>query len=307
MSYPNPPGQPPAYPPAPGYNPAPAHLRGRRPLQVAIPLLVAGLVLVIIGIVVVATKSLGKVNDFQRVDVSAATGTVTFKDAGNYVAYYEADDVDSNIRSVPAVRIALQSPSGKVQQLTTPYGGRSDGKIKIITYDYGGHKGVALYQFKITETGTYEVALEAPPGTASGADIAFGKSIAAGTVAGGLLVVLGILLLIAGIVLLIVGLVKRSRHKRDLREGAYASPFFGGPPPGGPGGPPPGGWQAPQQQPPPGGWPPAQQPPGGWQQPPPGGWQQPPQQQPPPGGWPPPQEQPPGGWQQPPQQPPHES
>ena len=227
---------PPPYPPAP-YPAArppqrPAHLRGRKPLIVSIFLGVAGLALLIVGAVVVGTQSLGKVNDFQRVSVSAGTGTVTFSGTGGYVAYYEAPNYDTGSKQVPIVRVRLTAPSGQQMILQTPYGNRSDNKVKSLTYDYNGHHGAALWQFHISETGRYRVDLAAPPGAAPGADMAFGRSIAAGTVVGAILVALGILLLVAAIVLLIIGLVKRGRHKAELRTAAY----YGGPPPP-PGGP----------------------------------------------------------------------
>jgi uncharacterized membrane protein YphA (DoxX/SURF4 family) len=210
-------------------------LRGRRPLQVGIPLLAVGLVLLIAGIVVVVTNSLGKVDGFDRVPIASGTGTATFDNPGGYLAYYEAPGLDVDKESPPEVAVRLTSPSGKSMILTTLYGGGRT-TIKRLTYDYHGHNGAAFYQFHIDETGTYQVKIIAPPGLPSGATMAFGKSIAAGTVAGGLLVLFGILLLVAGLVLLIVGLVKRSRHKRELRNPPQ---FYAGPPPGY-AGPPPG-------------------------------------------------------------------
>jgi hypothetical protein len=284
MSYPNPPDQSAGYPSVPGYGaaPAPTRLRGRIPRRLGWVFLVVGIVLVIVGAIVLATKSLGKVDDFQRVKVADGTGTINLE-AGNYLAYYEAPGVDSDIDTVPAVGVAIQSPSGVTMVLRTPYGNRSDGKVKILTYEHDGHHGVALWQFKVTESGTYKVQVEPTPGTAADADIAFGKSIAAGTVAAVLLIGGGILLGVAAIVLLIVGYVKRDRHKKQLFAGAA---FHGAPP--GVQWPQQTGGQWPQQQPPPasGQWPPPQPPGGQWPPPQPPGGQWPPP--PPPGGqWPP--------------------
>jgi hypothetical protein len=250
MSYPNPPGPPSAYPPPPsgGLSAQPGGpLRGRIPRRLGWIFLVVAVGLFVGGGIVLATKSVGAANKFQRVDVPTTTGSVTFKNTGKFVAYYEAKGVDSGIKQVPAVGVALQSPTGKIQTLTTPYGGRSDNKIKILTYDAGSHHGVALYQFTITESGTYRVATQPTSDTATDAKIAFGKSIATGTVTGALLIVGGVLFLIAAVVLLIVGYVKRARHKNELQSGQ----FYGGPPPGYPGqqppfgGPPPPGYGTP--------------------------------------------------------------
>jgi hypothetical protein len=255
MSYQQPSQYPQPYPNTPGADAGSGgkpRLRGRTPLRLSIIFFVVTVILFVVGGAVLATKSLNKVNDFKRVDLNSS-GTVNFTRTGNYVAYYEADDVDSGTRAVPLVPIAVQSPSGKVQRITKPYGGRSDNKIKILTYQYNGHNGIAMYQFKISEKGQYRVEVGTNTRAASGADVAFGESIAGGTVAGALLIVAGVLFLIAAIVLLIVGLVKRSRHRKELQSGGG---YPGGGYPGGgyqgggyPGGPPPGQqWpQGPQQ------------------------------------------------------------
>lgn len=241
MSYPAPPPYPQQQPSGPLGK---QRLRGRTPLRLSIIFFVVAVLLFVVGGIVLANKSFSKVNGFERVKL-ASSGSVQLNRTGNYVAYYEADNVDSGTRSVPRIPIAIQSPSGKIQQLNTPYGNRSDGKVKIITYQYNGHNGIALYQFKISEKGTYKVQVGSNTAAASGADMAFGESIAGGTAAGALLVVGGGLFLITAIVLLIVGLVKRSRHKKELQYGYQ------------PGGPPQGGQQWPQQPPPgqPGGYP----------------------------------------------------
>lgn len=191
--------------------------------------LAVAVALFVVGIVVVGTKSLSKVNGFQRVPIPTDSSTVTFDHTGKYIAYYEADNVNSDIREVPAVGVAIQAPNGKVTRITKGYKQRSDGKIRIFTYDYNGHKGVGLYEFTITQTGSYKVATRPTTATASNAKIAFGKDISGGAVAGGILIVIGVLALIAAIVLLIIGYVKRSRHKKEQRAGAYGGGY---PPPG---------------------------------------------------------------------------
>jgi hypothetical protein len=290
MSYPPPPS--PAYPPGPGAPPpGKVRLRGRIPRILGWTLLGLAVALFIAGVVVVGTKSYSKVNGFQRVPVPTNNSTVRFDHPGKYVAYYEASDVDSGIREVPAVGVAIQAPDGTVTRITHGYKEHSDGKIDIFTYNYNGHKGVGLYEFNITQTGVYHVATRPTPSTASDAQIAFGKDISGGAVAGGVLVIIGIVFGIAAIVLLIIGYVKRSNHKGELQRGqqywgGVPTPAYGGQPSGGYGAPqgfapPPPGFQPPPQQGPPQQGPPQQGPP---QQGPPGYGQQPP----PPYGAPPP-------------------
>ena len=226
-----------------------------------------GVVLIIVGIVVVITGSLSKVNGFQRVRLADGSGAVTFSGTGGYVAYYEAGDVSSSTSNVPLIAITLTGPSGTTFPLTTPYGGRTDGRITKLDYDYNGHHGLALYQFHISEPGSYQVQLAPNRNAPPDAQIAFGRSIAAGTVAGALLVLAGVLVLVGGLVTLIVGLVKRSRHKRELATAGYWQQ----------------GWPPQQPQPWQQSWPPQQ--PQAWQQ----GWQP----QPPADVWDPPSPPPP--------------
>jgi hypothetical protein len=282
--------------PAPqyGYPPTPPEakpkLRGRTAVRVGAILTGAAIVLIIVGAVVAATHSLSKVDNFQRVTVSDGSGTLHFDHTGGYVAYYESDAVTNSTREVPLIPVRLTDPSGTSKVLTTKYGDRSDGKIKLLHYDYHGHQGLAMWQFHIDTPGTYKVELGGNTRAAPDAVVAFGESIAAGVAVAGGLIGLGVILLIAGIITLIVGLVRRSRHKSELAT-AVAHP--------------PGGWpqqpwsqeQWPPQQ--PQQWPQAQQP---QQSQPPQQWpstheyQQPqwPQQQP--QQWP----QPPGGPESPP-------
>lgn len=256
MTYPPPPPpeQPPAYPQPPsGYGappPGPVRLRGRTPRILGWIFLALAIVLFVVGGVVAATKSLGKVNGFHRVSIAAGGGTVTLDGTGKWVGYYEASDVSNSIDRIPNIRILITSPSGATVPFK-PYGNRSDGKVKKLTYDYNGHKGAAAFQFTADEKGTYQIRLQAEEQLPSDAQIAIGRDIETGTIVAGILIVLGILAIIAAIVLLIVGFVKRGRHKRELQSGFYvgAPPGYGGPPPGGggpppgyPGGPPAGNW-----------------------------------------------------------------
>ncbi|MEO8889833.1 MAG: hypothetical protein ABI301_04165 [Jatrophihabitantaceae bacterium] len=276
MTYAYPAGQ---YPTA-GEPVRPKHLRGRKPLWAALIAFVIAVILFVVGGVILGTKALGKVDGFQRVSIASGEGTVTLDGTGKWVGYYEASDVSSSIDAIPHFRVAVTSPSNQNVTLES-YGNLSDGKVKKLTYDSGGHKGAAAFQFTVTEKGTYRIQLQAVDSLPSGADVAIGRDIVAGTVVGALLILAGVLFVIAAIVLLIIGLVKRSGHKKQLASGAYGGAYGGA---------------GPVQQ-----WPPQPQQPQQW----PAGQQQQPQQWPSaPQQWPnePPQQQP----QQPPQQWPNE-
>jgi len=275
------PGNYPAGPgnyPASGYGPphpaqygvpqAPPHLRGRRPIQVGIALLVAGLALAIIGGVVGSANADRKVPGFQRVALADRTGTVTFKSAGGYLAYYESSSVSAHTKSVPVIAVTLTNQAtGQQMTLDRLYGQRADGTFKALRYDYKGHKGLATWQFHIDQAGAWKVELAPTPGAAADAQVAFGKSIAQGVVVGAILILVGVLAVLGGLITLIVGLVKRRRHKRELRTSSPYAALAAGPSwPGSPGGS--GGWtQSPGWTPPPGQAQPPSEP--GW--PPPGG------------------------------------
>jgi len=280
VTYPSDPNNPssggfqgyPATPPAggvyPGYPAAqpPRRTRGTRAVQVGAILMAAGIVIAIIGSVIGSKTSDSKVNGFQRVQLADKTGTITFKNSGGYVAYYESKSVtDSTNQKVPLIEVTLTPTSGQPLPLTTPYGNRSDGKIKYLHYDHDGHKGLAMWQFHIDQSGTYKVDLQDRSGVAaSDAGVAFGKSIASSQAATAIVFGFGGLLLVAGLIVLIVGFVKQRRHRRELRAG------YGGVQPG--------GW--PQAGPP--SWPSGGQPTQQWPAPPSDshtGWPPPPDQQ----------------------------
>jgi hypothetical protein len=279
------------YPAPPyGYPPTPPEgqpkLRGRSAVRVGAILTGLAVVLIIVGAVVVSTRSLSKVDNFQRIKVSDGSGTLHFDHPGGYVAYYESDTVTNSTRAVPLIPVRLTDPAGTSKILTTKYGDRADGKIKLLHYDYHGHQGLAMWQFHIDTPGTYQVELGANTRAAPDAVVAFGESIAAGVAVAGGLIGLGVALLIAGVITLIVGLVRRSRHKTQLATAApYPAAAGGWPQPQWP----PQPWsqeQWPPQQ--PQQWPPAQEPQQPQQWPPAHEPQQPqwPQSQQPPQQWP---------------------
>jgi hypothetical protein len=246
------PGQP--YPPAG----APPRLRGGTPLKLAIAFGSIGVIAVIVAAAVGFGTGLRKVDSFQRVPLSPGIGSVHFA-AGNYVAYYEAPNYNTNGHTVPVVIVQLRRGQAGPLVRRSLYGGQSDRKVKSLTYDYHGHHGAALYQFTIKRAGTYRVALQAAPASNASpqADIAFGTSIAGGLAAGGILGGLGLLAILVALVLLVIGLVQRNRSRRVAAQSGYGGGrppgYGGGPPPGYGGGPSPGypypppTWQPPQQ------------------------------------------------------------
>jgi hypothetical protein len=227
MTYPPP-------PPAPTTAGGKPRLRGRIPLRLAIIFLVLGVAGIVVGSVIAVNGALKKVDSFQRINVPAA-GQIASKrmdfGTGGFVAYYEASRIDS--KHIPLLPVRLTSPSGKKMVLDVPYGGQRGGTtLKALTYDYNGHNGIAMWQFNLNQSGTYLVEVQGSPNAASGAKVAFGRSIGKSTVSAALFIVAGVLLLIAGIVLLIIGLVKRSHSKKELAaaaaygQGGYGQPGY---------------------------------------------------------------------------------
>jgi hypothetical protein len=223
----------PASPPPPGGQP---RLRGRIPLRLALIFGVVGIALAIAGGAVIATKSFSQVDGFSRVDIAAHNGVARFASAGNYLAYYEAPGASSLKKQIPLPLIALRSPSGQTQQLETLYGGQPRDTLRLtstLSYDYHGHSGTAIYQFRVPEAGTYQVLVESSTAPA-GSDVAFGKSIGKSLALGAGMLAPGVLLVLVAIILLIVGLVQRSSSRKRLAamQNQYgSSPGYGYPPP----------------------------------------------------------------------------
>ncbi len=217
MSYPPPPQSPQQQPPS-----GKVKLRGHTGIRVGAILSIVGLVLLIVGIVVIVTQSFSKVDGFQRISFRQQTGTVHFTSAGGYIAYYEAPGVTSNITFVPGIELAMRNKATGAPVAFVPYGNNADGKLDRLTYDYHDHHGVAYRQFHINTPGTYEVAIRGSSGVDQNGDVAFGTSIAKGTVVGAGATAIGVLLLIAGLIVLLVGLLRRRGHKKQLAHyGGY--------------------------------------------------------------------------------------
>jgi hypothetical protein len=201
-------------------SPSPPPARGRWAIIVGAASMVLAVVAMIVG---AALGSPTAVDQFQRVRVSDPSGTITFDNTGDYVAYYESTataelgDQPEKVAAnrVPRVPVQLTNQAtGQRLVLNTPYGNRPDGKPKKLHYDYGGRGALAMWQFHISQTGRYRVELGTSPAPDADAVVAFGPSTA--LAAGGIAVILGALMFIAGLTTLIVGLVKHGRSKREV-------------------------------------------------------------------------------------------
>jgi len=218
---------PPAYP---GYPSAPVRLGGRIPLRLALVFGVIGVALLVVGGIVGFSQGLNKVDSFQRVSPADGIRTVHLN-AGDYVAYYEAPNYDTNSKTVPILVLQILDPSTGHLLTGSLYGGRSDHKVEILTYDYDGHHGAALYQFRVPHNGTYQVRVVRPPAStaAPNSDIAIGHSIATGLAVGGVLAVVGGIAIVLALILLIVGLVQRRSSKKRLGAaqayGGHSAPY----------------------------------------------------------------------------------
>jgi uncharacterized membrane protein len=246
-------------------------LRGHTGIRVGIVLAAVGLLITIVGIVLLVTQSFSKVDGFQRVSFAQSSGSVTFGKAGDYVAYYEAPGVTSDIGYVPGVAIELRSAATGADVELVRYGNNANGELDRLTYSYGGHHGVAYRQFHISAPGRYQVTVRPGTGADPSGDVAFGTSIARGTVLGAAATVVGVLLLIAGVIVLIVGVARRHGHKKQLQRYGYPPmyppsihppPGFAGRPGYPPPGYPPSAYPPPPAYPAPGSAPPGSAPPG---------------------------------------------
>lgn len=199
--------------------------------------MVIAVILVVVGAVVGVSRSLAKVNDFQRVRISAGSGTIRFKHRGGYIAYYEGPEVTGDEKHIYVVPVTLTNQAtGQTLRLHTPYG-EHGGEAKKLHYDYNDHEGLAMWQFHISTPGRYHVQIGPVVRGSERGTIAFGTSIASGVVAGGLMIILGVLAFIAGLIVLVIGLIIRSSSRKRMLAGAYGygPPGYGGPGYGAPG------------------------------------------------------------------------
>jgi hypothetical protein len=219
-----PPGS--GYPPAGSYPPPgsgfasvqPPKVRpGRLWYLVALALFAAGLAWLIVGIVNLGTT----VNDLQRVPLPAG-GTISFSSSGSYTVYYEGPGSQSNQIPPYNIHVTPASAGAAVSGLTT-YG-------SSVTYNIGSHHGRAVLTLHVTKPGRFRVSATGRQGT--GADLAFGGSIANGVVG---VLLPGVPLMIIGVLAAVLLLIIRIVRKRGLQRQPYA-PFVsapgGGSPPG---------------------------------------------------------------------------
>ncbi len=199
---------------------------GRRSLLLAPVVGLAGVALVVVGVLLVVNGSLDKVTGFDRVSVGAS-GTARFAHPGRYVAYYEAADVDENTRHVPALTITLRAPSGAVVRVGRP----GDARVpkNAVTYQYKGHNGVALREFSISAKGSYEAAVTSTAGPLHGATVAFGPSIEDRMVTGVRFLVPGSVLVVVALLLAAFGGVRRvlARRRADTAPPGPGLPPLG--------------------------------------------------------------------------------
>lgn len=224
--YPPPAGYPPAggyqapgaYPPAGGYQAPGGYPPGQqgkvRPGRiwylVAIAVFAAGLAWLIVGIVSIGNT----VNNLQRVPLPAG-GTISLAHTGGYIVYYEGPGAQNG--QIPGFRIQVApASSGAGVPSLTRY--TSD-----LTYNIGSHHGRAVLTLHITRPGTFKVTTTGSP--PSGADLAFGGSIASGIV-GALLPGLPLILigLLGAVTLLIIRIVRKRSLQRPPPAPQYMYP-----------------------------------------------------------------------------------
>ncbi|MBX3285388.1 MAG: hypothetical protein KF703_08620, partial [Actinobacteria bacterium] len=129
---------------------APADRKGGVALVLGVLLLVGGIVF---GIVLAVTGVAGvsrAVDDMQRVP-APGTGTVEIADPGTYHLYYEqpqglVSDTSSNLY---AGDLAITAPNGALLAISS--------SSSTTTYDFDGHHGRSIGQFRADQAGTYRI------------------------------------------------------------------------------------------------------------------------------------------------------
>lgn len=203
---------------------------------------IGGIVLIVVGALAVASVN---PSDFPRARANHSL-KIDFEHAGGYVAYYEAPEVGNSIDSdveVPSFSLTITAPD-HAKVATQAY-------TSSLTYNRGGHHGIAAKTFHIDHAGIYTFKVGSLPG-GSDARVAFGKSTAGATVGGAALVIAGIFgggfLVLVGLIVLLITFIRRRNSANRLMAAptnyeapAYGAPAYGAPaatqPPPGPPGP----------------------------------------------------------------------
>ena len=161
----------------------------------------AGLVWLIVGIGSLAST----VNGLQRVPVPAG-GTVNLSHSGGYTIYYEGPGAQSG--NIPPFHINVTPASqGAAVSSLTRYG-------STVTYNVNSRHGRAVLTLNVASPGRFRIS--AAGAQATGADLAFGGSIAHGIVG---IVLPGVPLMILGFLGAVILLIIRIVRKRSPRPG----------------------------------------------------------------------------------------
>ena len=189
------------YPPQQGQYPRQKVRPGRIWYLVPLAVFVAGLAWLIVGIGSLAST----VNGLQRVPIPAG-GTVSLNHSGGYTIYYEGPGAQSG--NIPPFHINV-TPASQGAAVTSliRYG-------STVTYNTGSHHGRAVLTLQVAKPGRF--AITASGAQATGADLAFGGSIAHGIVG---IVLPGVPLMVLGFLGAVVLLIVRIVRTRNLRQG----------------------------------------------------------------------------------------
>ena len=174
---------------------------GRIWYLVPLAIFVAGLAWLIVGIGSLAST----VNGLQRVPIPAG-GTVSLNHSGGYTIYYEGPGAQSGNIPPFHVNVTPASPGAAVTSLIR-YG-------STVTYNTSSHHGRAVLTLQVAKPGRF--AITASGAQATGADLAFGGSIAHGIVG---VVLPGVPLMVLGFLGAVILLIIRIARTRSRRQG----------------------------------------------------------------------------------------
>ncbi|MDQ4097010.1 MAG: hypothetical protein M3144_03965 [Actinomycetota bacterium] len=182
----------------------------RRGYVLAAALLALSVVVGVGGVVAAARTLSDRVEGFQRVGVPGMAD-VRFDRAGSYTFYYEAIGVGNEEESgvsLPPVQLSLNAVDARTTVTVDRYRGS-------FNYSIGGHEGFAVATARIDRPGTYQLRADATiePGIA---DVAIGRSLARG-LAGTLVAALTAFgTFVAAVVVAIITAVRRRDARRTL-------------------------------------------------------------------------------------------